>query len=280
MITSLFSIIINWFLIQSFLQFALLFISKPVYGIPAQTASVILSVGIMGGIVLLSLTPIGEVFLRFISGGKKGKDHERERTQTLFDEICLLADIDPGKFNLYISNEQITNAWALGSKTIIVSRGLLGEATDEEIKGVLAHEIGHIILGHTLWLTITYAAGQVGFFIIRLYVLITQICVVLSYIPFLGFVLAPITWVIAISLKLFQWFIALPFSLGSMFGSRLNEYAADNFAVQMGQGEGLYSFLNRVAAPKEKYQSFFEKMYSTHPRVKKRLSRLDLADEA
>mgnify|MGYP003603952274 CR=1 FL=1 len=279
MLTSIFSIIINWFLLQSLLQIALVFNAKPIYGIPAQTASIILSVGVMGAIVLLSLTPIGEIFLRIISGGKPGHAQEREKIQGLFDEVCILADIDPGKFSLYISNDPKPNAWALGSKTIIVSRGLLAEANKEEIKGVLAHEIGHIVLGHTLWLTITYAAGQVGFFIIRLYVLITQICVVLSYIPLLGLLMAPITWAIAISLKLFQWFITLPFSLGSMFGSRLDEYAADNFASRIGQGDGLYSFLNRVVAPKEKYQSFFEKMYSTHPRVKKRLSRLDLASE-
>ena len=61
MLTSIFSIIINWFLIHSFLQFALMFNPKPIYGIPAQTAVVILSVGIMGGIVLLSLTPVGEI---------------------------------------------------------------------------------------------------------------------------------------------------------------------------------------------------------------------------
>ena len=279
MLTSIFSIIINWFLIHSFLQFALMFNPKPIYGIPAQTAVVILSVGIMGGIVLLSLTPVGEIVLRILSGGKAGYPQERQKIQGLFDEICVMADIDPGKFSLYVSNDSKPNAWALGSKTIIVSRGLLAEATDGEIKGVLAHEIGHIVLGHTLWLTITYAAGQVGCFIIRLYVLITQICVVLSYIPLLGLIMAPISWIIAISLNLFQWFIAIPFTLGSMFGSRLDEYDADKFAARIGQGSGLYGFLDRVAAPKEKYQSFFEKMYSTHPRVKKRLSRLDLANE-
>lgn len=274
MITAIFSIIINWFLIQSIFSIALILYDKPIYGIPAQTAYIIISVCIMGALLLISLTPVGEIILRFLTGCKKGKAEDRQKIQNLFNEVCISAAVNPLQYNLYIAESQKSNAWALGSKTVAVTQGLLFEANDMEIKGVLAHEVGHLVLGHTLWITLTYASGQIGYFILQIYVLITKICSLLSYIPFVGLITVPIIWGIAISLKLFQWFITIPFSVGMMFGSRRDEYAADKFTAQIGFGAGLHSYLSRIAARYEKSEGFFERLHSTHPRVEKRLKRL------
>lgn len=278
MTTAIFSIIINWALIQSVFQIALNVSNKPIYGLPAQTAYIILSVGIMGAILLISLTPIGEIIVRFLTGCKKGAPQERQKICSLFYKVCISADLDPSKYNLYVSNDTKPNAWALGRKTIAITKGLLAEADDTEIQGVLAHELGHIVLGHTLWVTLTYASGQVGYGILMLYVLITKICSVLSYIPFFGFVMAPIIWAIAIFLKLFEWIISIPFSVGMMFGSRRDEYAADKFAAQIGYGFGLHRFLWRVVARYEKKEGFLTRLKSTHPRVEKRLTHLTQLD--
>ena len=39
----------------------------------------------------------------------------------------------------------IVNAFALGRNTIVVTRGIMSALSDEEIKGVLAHEFAHIV---------------------------------------------------------------------------------------------------------------------------------------
>ena len=54
-------------------------------------------------------------------------------------------------YNHYIWLEDEINAMALPSGTILISQGFLEniqDFTDDEIAGVLAHEIGHIELGH------------------------------------------------------------------------------------------------------------------------------------
>ena len=279
MITAIFSIIINWALIHSIFQITLTVSNKPIYGLPAHTAYTILSVGIMGAILLISLTPIGEIILRFLMGCKKGTAQERQKINDLFNTVCASADVNPSKYNLYISNDAKPNAWAIGATTVAISKGLMAEADDDEIQGVMAHELGHITLGHTLWATLTYASGQIGYGILMFYVFITKVCSVLSYIPFLGFIMAPIIWAIAFFLKLFEWIVSIPFSLGMMFGSRRNEYAADKFAAQIGYGAGLHSFLWRVVARYEKKEGFWGKLNSTHPRIEKRLARLARFDD-
>ena len=274
MITTFFSILINWLLLQSIFSLALNFYTKPIYGIPPQKAFLIIPIVIMGAALLLALTPPGEMALRFINGYKKGKNKEMQKMQSLFDEVCISADIDPAKYSLYIERTNNPNAFAMGSKTVVVTDSLLDTATDEELKGVLAHELGHIVLGHTLWITLTYAAGQVGRVIILFYVLLTRVCCLLCYIPLVGIFLAPLTWIIALLFKLFEWFVTVPFVLGAMFGSRRDEYAADNFAAQIGYKQGLQEFLQYTAAKFEKRTGFWGKINSTHPRVKERLNKL------
>lgn len=50
-------------------------------------------------------------------------------------------------YKVYLSNEQ--NAWAMANGCIRVYSGLMDIFTDNEIEGVLGHEIGHVALGHS-----------------------------------------------------------------------------------------------------------------------------------
>ena len=49
----------------------------------------------------------------------------------------------PDNIKMFISDSKEPNAFATGRKTICVTKGLLNY-TDEQIKGVLAHEFGHL----------------------------------------------------------------------------------------------------------------------------------------
>jgi len=50
-------------------------------------------------------------------------------------------------FKVYQNPEM--NAWAMANGCVRVYTGLLDKATDDEVRGVLGHEIGHAKLGHT-----------------------------------------------------------------------------------------------------------------------------------
>lgn len=62
----------------------------------------------------------------------------------------LKRGLEPGapKFTFYVADDDMVNAFALPGGNVIVMRGLLDEATPEELAGVLSHEMSHVIGRH------------------------------------------------------------------------------------------------------------------------------------
>lgn len=61
----------------------------------------------------------------------------------------------PANYKVYLTKD--VNAWAMANGCIRVYSGLMDMMNDEEVEGVLGHEMGHVALGHTR------KAMQVGF---------------------------------------------------------------------------------------------------------------------
>ena len=228
----------------------------------------------LGTLLLLGLTPIAEWLIRHSYDCDTCTPEEAAYLRPLFAKICRQAGNNPAQFRLYVCPKDEINALALGAKSIAVTTGLLQTATLEELEGVLAHELGHHLLNHTFWLTLTCVSGQVGNWALRLYDILLKTFGHLRFIPVLGYLVVALTWLLRLLFLLFDWFVQLPFYLGRLFGSRRNEYAADRFAAQIGCGNGLRSFLERVLAPREARASFFERLKRTHPPAAKRVRRL------
>ncbi|MDX5629037.1 MULTISPECIES: M48 family metallopeptidase [unclassified Brenneria] len=53
----------------------------------------------------------------------------------------------PANYKVYLTKD--VNAWAMANGCIRVYSGLMDMMTDNEIEGVLGHEMGHVALGHT-----------------------------------------------------------------------------------------------------------------------------------
>ncbi|WP_127960365.1 M48 family metallopeptidase [Serratia microhaemolytica] len=53
----------------------------------------------------------------------------------------------PANYKVYLTND--VNAWAMANGCIRVYSGLMDMMDDDEVAGVLAHEIGHVALGHS-----------------------------------------------------------------------------------------------------------------------------------
>jgi heat shock protein HtpX len=86
-------------------------------------------------------------FIRFATGSKPLDRKENKRVYNLVENLCIQKGMQMP--HIYIIEDDSLNAFASGidkkSFSISVSRGLLNKLDDEELEGVLAHELTHII---------------------------------------------------------------------------------------------------------------------------------------
>ncbi len=78
---------------------------------------------------------------------------QRQRLEMLFQRVTLGLSDHPMEFRLLIRHGKSlgANAFALPDGTVIITDGLVDLAEqDEELMGVMAHEIGHVVHRHAL----------------------------------------------------------------------------------------------------------------------------------
>ncbi len=85
-------------------------------------------------------------FIRMATGSKPLERTENKRVYNLLENICISQGMQMPK--LYVIDDESMNAFASGinksSYSISVSKGLVNKLDDEELEGVLAHELSHI----------------------------------------------------------------------------------------------------------------------------------------
>jgi heat shock protein HtpX len=86
-------------------------------------------------------------FIRLATGSKPLDRKENKRVYNSVENLCIQKGMQMPK--IYIIEDDSLNAFASGinknSFSISVSRGLLNKLEDDELEGVLAHELTHII---------------------------------------------------------------------------------------------------------------------------------------
>jgi putative metalloprotease len=66
----------------------------------------------------------------------------------------------PVNYKVYMTKD--VNAWAMGNGCVRVYSGLMDLMNDDEVRGVVGHEMGHVALGHTKKaMQVAYAASAV-----------------------------------------------------------------------------------------------------------------------
>lgn len=100
---------------------------------------------------------LGSNALLFISNAKKSKRDEYPELFEMLEELKNVANL-PVLPKLYVIDDPEPNAFATGRSpkhsVIAVTRGLLDKMNKEQIRGVLAHEISHIVHRDILYMTI------------------------------------------------------------------------------------------------------------------------------
>jgi len=238
--------------------------------------------------VAIALSPFGEGILGLMAGARRmTRADMRARVLPLITRVhnSALAEM-PGMtriINLKVMYDPAPNAFALGRHTICVTEGLL-HLSDDQIEGILAHEMGHLALHHTdiqLWI-----GG--GNFIITFFMLIMRIISAVALTVGSIFSLSGrrsddsptvfqgcgcgLTIIGALSYA-FVWLWTKFCMLFLMWSSRANEYRADKFAADIGYGYGLASALDSIASAIPQ-NDFIRALYSSHPETHDRIGRL------
>ncbi|MBI5076828.1 M48 family metallopeptidase [Candidatus Falkowbacteria bacterium] len=105
---------------------------------------------IMALVISLLMTSIsyfaGDKIALFASGAKKISKEDNRYIYNLVENLCIAAGLSVPK--IYIIDDPAINAFATGRKpalsSIAVTRGAIEKLGNEELEGVIAHELSHV----------------------------------------------------------------------------------------------------------------------------------------
>lgn len=231
--------------------------------------------------ISIALCPLGEEILKFINKIRKLETNkEKEYLIPIFqcvyeDSKNKYADMK-NNIQLCIIDSMSINAVALGKHTIAVTQGAIQSLTEDELKGMIAHELGHIYNGDTIALLLML----VGNGIFSILVLICRISMFI-FESVMEHISCGIFFIYAVKLVFYAIFV-LPIYISGFIisiNSRGDEYRADKFAYEIGYGTELISvlyLLQDITIPSN--ISFTERLRQSHPHLASRIKRLEEID--
>ncbi|KTE39054.1 MULTISPECIES: M48 family metalloprotease [unclassified Sphingopyxis] len=102
--------------------------------------------------LLVTVAVLLAVAVRPVAAQSILRDAETEALlQDMMDPLLVAAGLQPGQVRVHLLGERSINAFVAGSQDIYVFSGLIEAAgSAEEVQGVLAHELGHVMGGHAI----------------------------------------------------------------------------------------------------------------------------------
>ena len=250
-----------------------------------------LGVAAVVGFFVFQMLASDKVALRAARAHEVTPEQEPE-LHALADRLCVLADMPKPK--LAVAETDVPNAFAAGRKrknvVLCVTRGMMRRLDEQELEGVLAHELSHVAHGDAMVMTVASFVGvlagltaQVG---ARLMLIAGRMRGLWQFLVIAMAVtlLSTATWIISVLL-----IRAL---------SRYREFAADQAAAQLtGNPAALSSALSKVSdrralipsqdlrratalnavafCPVGGAKQAGSRILSTHPTVEARIERLE-----
>lgn len=239
------------------------------------------SLGIYAVSIAVALSPLGESLMRKLENVKPiVTNKEKERLLPLFHEVYQNALKETPSLSknieLCISNDMTVNAFAFGSNTVVLNRGTIESMSDEEIKGVLAHEFGHLAHHDTKALLINVIGNGLFSLVIMI---INGIITAYNIITNLFRPGHDSIWIMSLLQGLINFIVTVIMGFGSIIlsaNSRQNEFHADNYASKIGYRENLIEALYFLSKfDMEGKISFKDKMKMSHPYINERIGRLE-----
>ena len=130
--------------------------------------------GLFGVVVVMGLFSLGQFFFSdrlalYSMGAKEVETDEYPRLHAMIGRLSQQADLP--KPTVAVADTRVPNAFATGrspsNSTVCVTEGLLGTLDEEELEGVLAHELAHIKNRDVMVMTIASFLSTIAFMIVR-----------------------------------------------------------------------------------------------------------------
>ncbi len=234
----------------------------------------------------VALSSLGEWILRLINGVRKlYTKREKDYLIPLFEDIY--EDVKEQHPNLphieiCIIDSLTVNACAMGRHTVAVTRGAMETFTEDELKGILLHEIGHIVHGDTkatLLNLIGNGLFSIGVVTVKLALLILDL-VLLPFFKRTNGITAIVSSIIHFVFDMLLIGFTLTGNIILSINSRENEYRADRFAFENGYGEDLISalyLLQKMSLGED--MELIQRMQASHPHIAKRIGALEFLED-
>lgn len=247
---------------------------------------IIIAIGIWIFLTLMAVNN-GDRILLHVAGAKEVTKDVHPRLYNVVEEMKIAARL-PAMPRIYIIDEAAPNAFAIGMKpeksAVAVTAGLLERLNRDELQGVIAHEVGHIMNRDSQLMTV--AGIMLGSIVLLAQFFLRSWWFMPSGgsrryrkssgggSPQLQLIMIAVAIVLAILGPIFAQLLYLAIS-------RKREYLADATAVQLTRyPEGLASALEKisnVSIPMESANKVTAPMYIVNPfmRAGRKLSSLD-----
>lgn len=229
--------------------------------------------------LVFSFSSIGQAVLCAINGARKlTRVDMRERILPVVEEVYSAAKLKtptlPDRINVRIMYDPNPNAFAIGTNTICITEGML-DMPENLMAGVIAHEMGHLALQHTV-IQILIGGGNI---IMTTMMLVLEVLkTIFSATAVTGSIRRGgiLNWIAVIFAAMSAGVIFLwtRFCMLILMGSsRANEYAADEYAFDIGYGDDLAEALDRLTMGTPQ-ATFLKLLSSSHPEPGDRIGRL------
>lgn len=240
---------------------------------------------IIYGISIVTAFAFGDSIISLLEGArpletKREKEYLLPILEEVYEDTKAIFPAMP-KIRLFIIDTLTLNGMAIGNHTIAVTQGAVDTLNREELKGIIAHEMGHIFHGDTK-ATLINTVGN-GIFtiiviimklVIRLLEFIAKLC---DESKIAQVIFRLMRFALEIAVFCFLWFGMLIQS----FNSRKNELRADKFAYQSGLGEQLIDTLYIIQKMSlGQNMKLVKKIMASHPRTSRRIGKLETLVDA
>lgn len=235
----------------------------------------------VGASVVMFIRPIQALVLTPLFGARLPTEHERRLIEPLWHRLAQANHLGRGDYIVRVLPRDELNAFACGGHLVVVTTFALNELSEQELAGVLAHELSHHLGLHTVALTIYHwlslpvvLFARVGFALENVARAATASFGANS--PLLSAVGKLLAALLTVAALPFTGGLLLADSAANMVGHR-NEYQADRRAVRMGYGRHLAAALRRVVefGGSERPIGWRARLASSHPPARTRVARID-----
>lgn len=231
--------------------------------------------------MLIAISEIGEQLLRVMSNVRQLETkREKEYLIPIYKEVYgKVKKVYPEFSNVEICviDAMYINAIALGTRTIAVTRGAISTLSEDELKGLIAHEFGHIIHGHTIASLLTSIGnGIFGVIVILVKAVIGLMDFTISIFAGKSFLTVSAN-IIKGALEVLVFGVVYIGELILSINSRQHEYEADRFAFWLRYGNNLIEslYLLHDMSISGSNKSLVQKLKASHPHIAKRIGRLE-----